>query len=105
MTSAAHSYGHRSVGVVLTGANTDGAQGLRFIAARGGLAVVQDPRTAEVRTMPSAALRAVPVARVFTLERIGSFLGGLPSSSGFGPHKRGDAMSALPPPASRGGAA
>lgn len=97
MTSAAHSYGHRSVGVVLTGANADGADGLSAIAARGGLAVVQDPQTAEVAAMPEASLRAVPGARVFALERIGPFLGGLPSPRTYG-RDRGDAIS-LPPPA------
>ena len=99
MTSAAHSYGHRSVGVVLTGANTDGAEGLRLIAASGGLAVVQDPRTAEVATMPQAALRAVPGARVFALERLGPFLGGLPSRRTFQHSERGAPIGSLPPPA------
>ena len=70
MTSAAVSYGHRAVGVVLTGANADGADGLRRIASSGGMAVIQDPASAEVKAMPVAALRAVPTARVFPLERI-----------------------------------
>ncbi|HEY8176172.1 MAG TPA: chemotaxis protein CheB [Gemmatimonadaceae bacterium] len=80
MTSAAVAYGHRAVGVVLTGANADGADGLRRIASGGGMAVIQDPATAEVKTMPVAALKAVPTARVFPLERIAPFLGTLPSS-------------------------
>src|SRR5258708_17179913 len=41
--SCANTYGRRAVGVILTGANQDGAQGLAAIKARGGLAVVQDP--------------------------------------------------------------
>ena len=61
---------HRTVGVVLTGANADGARGLRRIADRGGLAIVQDPATAESPTMPAAALQAVPRARVMPLTRI-----------------------------------
>jgi two-component system chemotaxis response regulator CheB len=77
-TSAASAYGHRTVGVVLTGANADGAQGLRRIADVGGMAVVQDPHSAEVPAMPDAALRLVPTARVFPLERIGPFLATLP---------------------------
>jgi len=72
-------YGHRAVGVVLTGANADGAEGLRRIADSGGMAVVQDPATAEVNVMPLAALRWVPTARVFPLDRIADFLGTLPS--------------------------
>ena len=80
MTSAADAYGHRAVGVVLTGANADGSEGLRRLADAGGMAVVQDPASAEMPTMPAAALRAVPTARVFVLERLASFLGALPSS-------------------------
>ena len=77
--SAADAYAHRAVGVVLTGANADGAIGLRRVADRGGLAVVQDPATAEAAAMPRAALKAVPTARVFGLERLASFLGELPT--------------------------
>ena len=72
--SAADAYGKRVIGVVLTGANQDGASGLHRIAERGGHAVVQDPRTAESPIMPEAALRAVPTARVVPLERIASHL-------------------------------
>lgn len=79
MTSAAHAYGHRAVGIVLTGANADGAVGLRSIADSGGLAVVQDPASAEMEMMPVAALHSVPTARVFALDRIAAFLGALPS--------------------------
>jgi two-component system chemotaxis response regulator CheB len=59
LDSAADTYGERAVGVVLTGANDDGARGLRRIVDRGGWAIVQTPDTAEVRTMPEAALKAV----------------------------------------------
>jgi two-component system chemotaxis response regulator CheB len=77
--TAADSYGHRTVGVVLTGANSDGAEGLRLISDRGGQAVVQDPETAESPTMPRAAARAVPRARVMPLEEIIRFVGELPA--------------------------
>jgi two-component system chemotaxis response regulator CheB len=59
LASAADSFGARAIGVVLTGANDDGARGLRRVVDRGGWAVVQAPATAEVRTMPEAALKAV----------------------------------------------
>ena len=72
--SAADAYGDRAAGVVLTGANADGAVGLAKIAARGGVAIVQDPETAERREMPDAALWATPEARVMTLEEIGPAL-------------------------------
>jgi two-component system chemotaxis response regulator CheB len=73
-SSAADSYTHRTVGIVLTGANADGADGLRRISDRGGLALVQDPATAESPTMPAAARRAVPRARVMGLEAMATFL-------------------------------
>ncbi|MGI9078715.1 MAG: chemotaxis protein CheB [Gemmatimonadaceae bacterium] len=72
--SAADSYGDRAIGVILTGANDDGAHGLRRIADRNGYAIVQDPATAESPTMPAAALRAVPAARVLQLAHIAPYL-------------------------------
>jgi two-component system, chemotaxis family, protein-glutamate methylesterase/glutaminase len=69
-TSAADVYGPALVGVVLTGANADGARGLRKIVDLGGYAVVQDPATADVQMMPASALKAVPEARVLPLEEI-----------------------------------
>lgn len=72
--SAADEYGRRAVGIVLTGANEDGAVGLKRIADRGGYAIVQDPASAESPTMPRAALRLVPGARVLPLERIATHL-------------------------------
>ncbi|MDP9442063.1 MAG: chemotaxis protein CheB [Actinomycetota bacterium] len=72
--SAADSFTHRVVGVVLTGANADGAEGLVRIIRRGGLAVVQDPETAERRDMPEAALATGVEAHVARLEEIGPLL-------------------------------
>jgi two-component system, chemotaxis family, protein-glutamate methylesterase/glutaminase len=79
--SAADAYGHRVVGVVLTGANADGANGLRRISDLGGLALIQDPDTAESRMMPAAAREAVPRARVMTLPQIAEYLVTLPSGN------------------------
>ncbi len=81
--SAADSYGHRVVGIVLTGANADGSDGLRTISDRGGMALVQDPETAESRTMPAAAVRAVPRARVMNLEGLVRYVASLPSGNPF----------------------
>lgn len=58
--SAAEAYGERLLGIVLSGANADGAQGLRAVADAGGLAVVQAVESAEMSAMPSAALQVVP---------------------------------------------
>jgi len=55
--SAARAFGAGSIGIILTGANRDGSDGCRLIRAKGGIVLVQDPETAEHRTMPEAALR------------------------------------------------
>ena len=73
-TSAAESHRARCVGVVLTGANSDGAAGLARIVELGGAAIVQDPEWSERSEMPRAALNAVPSARVAPLEEIASLL-------------------------------
>ncbi len=78
-SSAADSYGHRTVGIVLTGANADGAFGLRQISDRGGMAIIQDPSTAESPTMPAAAVKAVPRARVMPLPELVAYLRDLPA--------------------------
>jgi two-component system chemotaxis response regulator CheB len=77
LESAADAYGSGAVGVMLTGANADGARGLRRIADRHGLTIVQRPDTAESPAMPAAALSAVPEARVLTLPEIGELLANL----------------------------
>jgi two-component system chemotaxis response regulator CheB len=73
-SSAADAFGGSVIGALLTGANADGAEGLRRIAERGGLALVQEPATAESPTMPAAALKAVPGARVLTVGAIGALI-------------------------------
>jgi two-component system chemotaxis response regulator CheB len=75
--SAADAYGSRAVGIVLTGANDDGAHGLARIKERGGVAIVQDPATSERRTMPDAAIAATDADAVLPLEDIPAFLYGL----------------------------
>ncbi len=72
--SAARAFGPSLAAVVLTGANDDGAAGLARVAAAGGLALVQDPGTAERSTMPAAALAAVPTAFVGSVAEIASSL-------------------------------
>jgi two-component system, chemotaxis family, protein-glutamate methylesterase/glutaminase len=69
-TSAADTYDARVIGIVLTGANEDGSRGLAHIAKRGGKALIQDPKTAEVPIMPEAAIRAVPGAEILALDRL-----------------------------------
>jgi two-component system chemotaxis response regulator CheB len=68
--TACDSFGERVIGVILTGANEDGAAGLACVARSGGAAIVQDPEGAERPEMPAAALAAVPAARVLPLGAI-----------------------------------
>lgn len=72
--SAADQLGSAVIGIVMTGANRDGSQGLRRIADRGGHAIVQDPQTAEVPVMPAAALALVPDAVVLPVDAMAAHL-------------------------------
>lgn len=72
--SAAAAYRARAIGVVLTGANADGARGAARLAAAGAAVIVQDPNTAEARACPSAALARVPNATVLQLADIAAHL-------------------------------
>lgn len=72
--SAADAYGLRLIGVILTGANADGAAGLAAINAAGGCSVVQEPATAECRVMPDAALARVQPDYVVPLLEIAPLL-------------------------------
>jgi two-component system, chemotaxis family, protein-glutamate methylesterase/glutaminase len=75
--SAAHAYAEAVIGIILTGANEDGAQGLAQIKRRGGVAVIQDPAGAVRRSMPDAAIAATIADAVLPLEEIGKFVYGL----------------------------
>jgi two-component system, chemotaxis family, protein-glutamate methylesterase/glutaminase len=68
--SAADQYRDRLIGVVLTGANEDGAEGLATIGRLGGYTIVQNPVEAERPEMPRAALRAARPDRVLALAAI-----------------------------------
>lgn len=72
--SAADVYGPGLLGIVLTGANSDGAQGLRAICAAGGTALVQHPEQAYATAMPQAALDACPEAKALSLPAIAAYL-------------------------------
>ena len=72
--SVAESYGEEAVGVILTGASDDGAEGLARIRRGGGVTLVQEPSSAERRTMPEAALAIAGAHRVLALDEIAPFL-------------------------------
>ena len=72
--SAADAYGKALAGILLTGANNDGAQGLAHIASLGGMTAVQDPAQAQARTMPEAALALHSPDYLLPLNEIGHLL-------------------------------
>ncbi len=80
--SAADAYTHRAIGIILTGANKDGAQGLATLKKRGGITIVQEPTEAESSVMPLAALAATPVDYILPLAKIASCLIQLANKTG-----------------------
>jgi two-component system, chemotaxis family, protein-glutamate methylesterase/glutaminase len=75
--SAADVYGPRLLGIILTGANHDGAAGLAAVHEAAGITVAQHPDTAQSSMMPMAAIKRSPVDYVLTLEQIAELLRGL----------------------------
>lgn len=68
----------RAVGIILTGANTDGADGLRHIHDHGGACIVQYPKEASYPDMPESALTFVRDAQILKLREIASYLQNIP---------------------------
>lgn len=72
--TAAEAYADKLIGIVLTGANDDGAAGARRVKELGGMVIVQDPSTAESPEMPRAVIAATEVDHILRLEEISPFL-------------------------------
>lgn len=72
--TAAIIYHEHLIGIILTGANHDGSQGLKQIKQCGGLVIAEDPATAAVKTMPQAAIQAVAVDYILPLPQISATL-------------------------------
>jgi two-component system chemotaxis response regulator CheB len=72
--SAAHAYGSALIGIVLTGANHDGSQGLKLIKQKGGLIIVQDPDDADMPDMPRAAIETAAPDYTVTLQQLAPLL-------------------------------
>lgn len=89
--SAAEAYGDALAGVVLTGASSDGAEGLKRIRELGGRAFVQEPSEAEVDTMPLAALQRAGADLCAPLAMLAEAL------TAFGRNPRGDLSGHLRP--------
>ncbi|WP_069999682.1 chemotaxis protein CheB [Cellulosilyticum sp. I15G10I2] len=72
--SAADAYRDQLIGVILTGANSDGAWGIRQIKENGGTTIVQEPKTAVSSIMPSAAIKSADIDYIVPLSYIGELL-------------------------------
>ena len=72
--SAARVWFSRLIGIILTGANHDGTEGMKYIRDFGGFTIAQDPSTAESPVMPRSAIEAGVIERVMSVEKIGEFL-------------------------------
>ena len=72
--STAQAYRQKLVGIILSGANRDGAYGMKKIAEFGGTTIVQDPLECEVRTMTEATLNLTKVTYIYQTDQIIQFL-------------------------------
>ncbi len=72
--SAAEIFGARLTGILLSGANDDGARGMQVIKEKGGTTIVQDPAEAGVDMMPKEAIRRSVIDQVLTVAGIGDYL-------------------------------
>jgi two-component system, chemotaxis family, protein-glutamate methylesterase/glutaminase len=77
--SAADAYGERLLGLILTGANEDGADGLAAVGLAGGRTVVPDPHCAAVPILPEAALSRGPADFLLSLEQLQEFFASCPA--------------------------
>lgn len=71
---AAQVYGEQVVGIILTGANDDGANGIRAIHSVGGLTIAQNTKEALHPVMPTASIQTGCVKRIFSLKEIQQFM-------------------------------
>jgi len=76
-TSVASTYGSRAAGVILSGSNRDGAEGIAAIKRAGGTTFAQSPETAEYRVMPQAAIDTGCVDYIIALDKMGKTLSAL----------------------------
>ncbi len=72
--TAIYAYRDKLIGIILTGANDDGSEGVKKIKQMGGYVIVQDPATAEADVMPKAAIAATNVDKILPLKQIGPYL-------------------------------
>jgi two-component system chemotaxis response regulator CheB len=75
--TAVWAYGSRIIGIILTGANSDGAHGCELIRKAGGMIIVQDPSDAAVSRMPEAVMEKVRPDHILPLGRIAATINGI----------------------------
>jgi two-component system chemotaxis response regulator CheB len=74
MQSAAYVYREKLVGILLSGANKDGALGMKNIVTKGGLTIIQDPAECLIDTMPTSVLKLTKVDHILRVDAIVEFL-------------------------------
>lgn len=74
LETAAYVYKDKLIGILLSGANRDGANGMKKIKDRGGMTIVQDPSECMIDTMPTAALQATEIDHTLKIDEIIRFL-------------------------------
>jgi two-component system chemotaxis response regulator CheB len=74
MEAFGYAFGPRAIGVLLSGANRDGAQGLRMLHLYGGRSIVQDPESSVMPTMPKSALSLYTAHEVLDEKQISTTL-------------------------------
>ena len=72
--TAAEVFSHRCVGILLSGANSDGAKGMEKIKNAGGTTIIQDPENCEIQAMPNACLRLFKPDFILNADKIVNFI-------------------------------
>jgi two-component system, chemotaxis family, protein-glutamate methylesterase/glutaminase len=72
--TSAFVFKERLIGILLSGANRDGAQGMKNIHEKGGLTIVQEPTECMIDTMPRAAQAVTKIDHVLKVDQIVEFL-------------------------------
>jgi len=74
LETCAYNYKQKLIGILLSGANRDGAMGIKRIKDRGGLTLVQDPKECMIDTMPTSAMKITEIDHVLNVDQIIDFL-------------------------------
>jgi two-component system chemotaxis response regulator CheB len=74
METAAEVFRNKAVGIILSGANTDGSRGMKKIKEMKGTTIVQDPDCSEIKTMPLACIKAMKPDYIFNDDEIVNYI-------------------------------